>query len=78
MNGGMTECNTCGWDPCICKQIAERKQKQRVKDGKVVLESLHHVMVNLPSWRMKIVKLIWPGFARVECEFLTYYQENAE
>jgi len=73
MNGGMTECGQCDCDPCCCEAIEKRKQEQRVKDGKVVIESLWQAMANLSHWRMKIVRWLWPDIIHVADDLREYY-----
>ena len=73
MNGGMTECERCDCDPCCCEAIEKREQEQRVKDGKVVIESLWHTMAHLPSWKRKIIKWLWPDIIDVADDLKEYY-----
>ena len=73
MNGGMTECGQCDCDPCRCEAIAERKQKQKVKDGKVVIESLWQVMIDLPRWKKKIIMWLWPDIINIADNLREYY-----
>lgn len=73
MNGGMTECGRCDCDPCCCKAIEKRKQEQRVKDGKVVIESMWQAMTHLPRWKMKIVRWLWPNIIDVANDLREYY-----
>ena len=79
MNGGMTECGQCGCDPCYCKAIEKRKQRQRVKDGKVVIESLWQaMMMHLPSWKMKIIRWLWPDIINVANNLKEYYWSDQD
>jgi len=73
MNGGMTECGRCDCDPCCCEAIEKRKQKQRIKDGKVVIESLWQTMARLPRWKRKIIKWLWPDIIDVADNLKEYY-----
>jgi len=78
MNGGMTECGQCDCDPCRCEAIEKRKQEQRVKDGKVVIESLWRVMINLPRWKKKIIMWLWPDIINVADDLREYYWSDQD
>ncbi len=73
MNSGMTECGQCGYDSCQCEAIKERKQQQRIKDGKVAIESVWRAMGNLPRWKRKIVKWLWPDIIHAAQDLQDYY-----
>ncbi len=77
MNGGLTECSTCGWDPCRCTWLKEQKAQQRVKDGKVVLESLWSA-TQLSGWRLFFVKLFWPDIREVVDDLRDFYRAAEE
>ena len=74
MNGGMTECGRCDCDPCCCKEIEERKQEQRVKDGKEALEVSWGVFTKGPKgWKRKIIQWLWPDLCRMADAIKEYY-----
>lgn len=69
MNGSDSyDCSSCGTHPCLC---AENKQK--IADGKIVLENLWQAMSNLPRWKRKIIKWFWPDIIRVADDLREYY-----
>ena len=73
MNGGLTECSRCGCDLCRCETIKQQKQQQRVKDGKVALESVWRAMVGLPRWKRKIIIWLWPDIIYAAEDLKEYY-----
>lgn len=73
MNG--YECGDCNMAPCVCK---ERDRRKRIKEGKIVIESLWQAMSHLSRWRMKLVKWLWPDIIHVSKDLLDYYWKDGE
>ena len=69
MNGGMTECNVCDRDPCVCKHL-------RIVQGKAVAEIGIDVFSKVGRWRQKIIKWIWPDLQRFLDALYDYWDES--
>lgn len=78
MNGGMTECDACGCDPCRCREIGTIKHRRRVREGKVVIENMWRVMIDLPRWKKKIIMWLWPDIINVANDLREYYWSDQD
>ena len=77
MNGGLTECNECDCDPCICVSMAEREQQRKISEGKVALEVAWDVFNKCPKgWKQKLIKWLWPDLTRMATAILDYYWDE--
>jgi len=68
MNG--YECGSCDCSPCVCAEVERNK---RIKEGKVVIESMWQAMAHLSRWRMKLVQWLWPDIIDVAKDLQEYY-----
>ncbi len=76
MNGGMTECNICDWDPCRCKEIEDRKKEKRITDGKVVCEVAVDVFSKGSIWKIVAIKWMWPDLKRLSNALYDYWDKS--
>jgi len=74
MNGSEShDCSVCSTQPCVCAE-----NKQRIANGKVVIESLWRVMINLPRWKKKIIMWLWPDIINVADDLREYYWSDQD
>ena len=76
MNGGLTECGTCGYDPCRCVAIREQKAQKRIIDGQEVVEVALDVFAKARWVKLRIMKRLWPDIKRLE-DALDDYQDKS-
>ncbi len=49
------------------------KERERISEGKVVIESMWQAMSKVSRFRMKLIKWLWPEIVKVSQDMLDYY-----
>ncbi len=69
MNGGLTECVVCGFDPCVCKHL-------RIVEGKEVAEIGIDVFSKVKRWKIRIIRWFWPDLQRLSDALYEYWDKD--
>ena len=70
MNGGLTECDVCGCDSCVCKMIKARKDRETkatdlLKDFDAYTNDLYSALMKPKGIRLRLLKWLYPEIVKV-------------
>lgn len=70
MNGGLTECIVCDCDPCACKEIRARKNREVrateiLKTFDTQTNELYQVLIKPKGLRQRLLRWLYPEITKV-------------